>query len=132
MKLDRLHLLDEAMNESLEKNPDMQLTCLYCGKMFKPYNHMVNHDFAFFGFCNTECFRKHHSWVGAVRRFFEDVICWLWHKPKYFIIDSYYNTKAPLCPECGVKLKHQCRFANSNLFWCENYDEDCWFHGEYK
>jgi len=135
MKEKYIDMLHVAMDGALEDKPDMQLTCLYCSKLYKPYNHMINHDYAFFGFCNEMCFSRYNSTYGALKRVYEEITRWIWHKPKYFIIDSYYNSKAPLCPECGAKLKHQCRFDDSNLFWCENNidnDDYCWFQAEYK
>ncbi len=85
-------IIAEAMG-SMDIKPGMKFSCMYCSERHEPYIHMVNHDYAHFGFCNDLCYMRYHSWFGALKRVYDEITRWLWHKPKYFIIDSYYNTK---------------------------------------
>jgi len=97
-------------------DPDMNLMCLHCGKNYKPYNHMVIHEFAFIGFCSVRCYYRYHSIPGHIWRAIKYPFWWVRSR---FIIwnDNRYALPCPSCKELMLTM-------TKDIQGCDNTDCD--------
>jgi hypothetical protein len=77
-------------------DPNMTLMCLWCWKDFSPYNYMILHDHAWMGFCSDEHFILYKKY-GKIKEFFENIVRYIYWKPKHVILDWWYQKDCPYC-----------------------------------
>ena len=99
-------------------DPNMNLMCLWCGKDYKPYNHLVIHEYAFFGFCSVRCFNRYHSVLGKVWK----AIKWPFWKIRSEIIIWNDNRHSIPCKCCGEDMITM----TSDLQYCDNINCEMW------
>lgn len=93
-------------------DPDMALICSWCHKDFKPYNHMVNHDYAYMDYCCDRHFVLDIKY-GKLKNALRAIPRWLIWKPYFYIQDWHYKLD---CPDCHKRMTHLC---NGWLYFCE-------------
>lgn len=77
-------------------DPYMEFTCLWCGKLFCPYNQMVKDDYAFMSFCSPRhCYL--YKKYGKIKNFFDNIPRYLYHKPIHAIYSWIFKVNCPLC-----------------------------------
>lgn len=97
-------------------DPDMTLTCLWCGKEHNPYNHLVLHDYAYFSFCCDKHYFLYRKY-GKLKDFIDNIPRYLIWKPYFAIQHWWYRLE---CPSCHKRMR--CLLAKQ-LYFC--LDDSC-------
>jgi len=116
----------------LELDPNCQLTCMWCNKMYFPYEQVVSDGYYFMGFCTPECAYTYQTRWGKFIRKLRDMRCWLYRNVYDPIEQVYRYRDRIICPHCHIRAT----WMTEDLQMCENtkcesFPSAYWFSEKY-